>query len=58
MLGRLEWIWLADRDGVRAEPLPSSLADPKREISEKKWVEAQPWAGGSRQGQQEFQAAE
>jgi len=34
------------------------FADPKREISEKKWVEAQPRAGGRSQCQQEFQAAE
>jgi len=27
-------------------PLPRSLASPKREISEKKWAEAQSWAGG------------
>ena len=27
-------------------PLPRSLASRKREISEKKWAEARPWAGG------------
>jgi len=27
-------------------PLPGSLAHLKREISEKKWVEARQWAGG------------
>jgi len=31
---------------VRAMPLPRSLANLKREISEKKWVEARQWAGG------------
>jgi len=31
---------------VRAMPLPQSLANLKRDISEKKWVEARQWAGG------------
>ena len=49
---------LSDRSSVWPEPLPRSLAHPKREVSEKKWVEAQPWAGGRMQGpRQEFQAA-
>jgi len=34
------------RSEVRAVPLPRSLANLKREISEKKWVEARQWAGG------------
>ena len=34
----------SDRAEVRAMPLPRSLANPKREISEKQWVEAR-WAG-------------
>jgi len=33
-------------DEVRPMPLPRSLANLKREISEKKWVEARRWAGG------------
>jgi len=35
-----------DRTEVRAIPLPRSLANLKREISEKKWAEARQWAGG------------
>jgi len=34
------------RAEVRGAPLPRSLANLKREISEKKWVEARQWAGG------------
>jgi len=34
------------RSEVRATPLPRSLANFKREISEKKWAEACQWAGG------------
>jgi len=34
------------RSEVRAMPLPRSLANLKREISEMKWVEARQWAGG------------
>ena len=42
----LEWLNYSDRTEVRARPLPRSLANVKREISEKKWAEAQQWAGG------------
>jgi len=44
----VEWLNY-DYDGrseVRAMPLPRSLANLKREIPEKKWVEARQWAGG------------
>ena len=34
------------RSEVRTMPLPRSLANLKREISEKKWAEARQWAGG------------
>ena len=37
----VEWL-----DGARSLPLPRSLANIRREISEKKWVEARQWAGG------------
>jgi len=41
----------AEKPGTRGVaypgPLPRSLANLKREISEKKWTEAQSWAGGS-----------
>jgi len=36
----VEWLGYSDR------PLPRSLAHLKREITEKKWAEAQRWAGG------------
>jgi len=36
----------SDRTDVRAMPLPRSLANLKREISEKKWSEARQWSGG------------
>jgi len=42
----VEWLNCSDRTEVRAMPLPRSLANLKREISEKKWVEARRWAGG------------
>ena len=35
------------RSEVCAMPLPRSLANLKREISEKKWTEARSWAGGA-----------
>jgi ribonuclease HI len=42
-----EWAKLAaaNPDAPGVEPLPRSLAHLKREISEKKWVEARQWAG-------------
>jgi len=36
----VEWLNYSDRTEVRAMPLPRSLANLKREISEKKWVDA------------------
>jgi len=42
----VEWLNYSDRTEVRKMPLPRSLANLKREISEKKWVEARQWAGG------------
>jgi len=42
----VEWLNYLDLAEARAMPLPRSLANLKREISEKKWVEARPWAGG------------
>ena len=36
----LEWLSYLDRNEAREIPLPRSLAHLKREISEKKWVEA------------------
>ena len=42
----VEWLNYSDRTEVRAMPLPRSLANLKREISEKKWGEARQWAGG------------
>ena len=41
----VEWLSSSGRTEVRAAPLPRSLANLKREISEKKWVEACQWAG-------------
>jgi len=41
----MEWLSYLDRNEARAMPLPRSLARLKREISEKKWVEARQWAG-------------
>jgi len=42
----VEWLSSSGRTEVRAAPLPRSLANLKREISEKKWAEARQWAGG------------
>jgi len=42
----VEWLNYSDRTEVRAMPLPRSVANLKRKISEKKWVEARQWAGG------------
>jgi len=42
----VEWLSPSGRTEVRAAPLPRSLANLKREISEKKWAEARQWAGG------------
>jgi len=36
----VEWLSYSDRAEVRAMPLLKSLANLKREISEKKWAEA------------------
>jgi len=36
----VEWLNYSDRTEVRPMPLPRSLANLKREIAEKKWVEA------------------
>jgi len=36
----VEWLCYLDQVEARAVPLPRSLANLKREISEKKWVEA------------------
>jgi len=41
----VEWLSSLGRTEVRAAPLPRSLANLKREISEKKWAEARQWAG-------------
>ena len=41
----VEWLNYSDRTEVRAMPLPRSLANLKREISEKKWAEARQWWG-------------
>jgi len=41
----VEWFSYSNRADVRAMPLPRSLANLKREISEKKWVEARQCAG-------------
>jgi hypothetical protein len=38
----VEWL----QAGARPMPLPRSLTHLKREISEKKWIEARRWAGG------------
>jgi len=42
----VEWRNYSDRVEARPMPLPRSLANLKREISEKKWVDARQWAGG------------
>ena len=40
----------SDRSEVLGIPLPRSLANLKREISKKKWVEARQWAGSRTSG--------
>jgi len=40
----VEWVSYSDRSEARAMPLPRSLANLKREISEKKWVDSRQWA--------------
>jgi len=47
---RAEWLNCSDRTEVRPMPLPRPLANLKREISEKKLVEARRWAGGRASG--------
>jgi len=42
----VEWLNYSDRTEACPMPLPRSLANLKRKISEKKWVEARQWAGG------------
>ena len=42
----VEWLAYSDRAEARSMPLPRSLANIKREISEKKWAETRQWAGG------------
>jgi len=42
----VEWLRYLDWGEAREMPLPRSLAHFKREITEKKWVEAHQWAGG------------
>jgi hypothetical protein len=42
----VEWLRRTDGYGRRLMPQPRSLANLKREISEKKWVEARQWAEG------------
>jgi len=42
----VEWLNYSDLTEVRPMPLSRSLANIKREISEKKWVEARRWACG------------
>jgi len=42
----VEWLCYSDRMEARPMPLPRPLANLKREISEKKWVDARRWAGG------------
>ena len=42
----VEWLNFPVRTEVRGAPLPRSLTNLKREISEKKWVETRQWAGG------------
>jgi len=45
-----EWLNYSERTEARPMPLPRSLANLKREISEKKWVEARRWAEGQASG--------
>jgi len=42
----VEWPNFPAQTEVRGAPLPRSLANLKREITEKKWAEARQWAGG------------
>jgi hypothetical protein len=42
----LEWMTYSDRPEERSMPLPRSIANIRREITEKKWAEARKWAGG------------
>jgi len=42
----VEWLSYSDLTEVRPMPLPRSLANIRREISEKKWTEVRRWAGG------------
>ena len=42
----VKWLNYPDRTEVWAMSLTRSLANLKREISEKKWAEARQWAGG------------
>ena len=42
----VEWLSYSDRLEALPMPLPRSLANLKRDISEKKWAEARQWAGG------------
>jgi len=41
----VEWLSFSDRTEARPTPLPRSLANLKREISQKKWAEARQWVG-------------
>ena len=41
-----EWLNYQDRTEVRPMPLPRSLANLKREITDMKWAEARKWAAG------------
>ena len=42
----VELLAYSDRTEARSAPLPRSLANIMREISEKRWAEARRWAGG------------
>jgi hypothetical protein len=42
----LEWMTYSDQPEEQSMPLPRSLANIRREITEKKWAEAQKWVGG------------
>jgi len=53
----VEWLSYSDRMEVRPMPLPRSLANIRREISEKEWTEARRWAGG-RVSKQKYRLAE
>ena len=43
---KAEWAKAAAEQSGNHRPIPRSLTNLKREISEKKWVEARQWAGG------------